>query len=472
MGERLRAFDWASHPLGPPEGWPPALGMMMALCLNSSFPSAVYWGREFYVLYNDAWSEIPADKHPWILGKPAREGWDDIWSIIGPQLRQVFETGEGMSFYEQMLPMVRQGQAQETWWNYSFTAVRDNDHEVRGVFNQGNEVTATVRGRHERQEEVERWRDLFRQTPAAIALLRGPKHVFEFANEAYLRLVAGRQVIGKTVLEALPEMMGQGFNELLDQVYRTGEPYLGTGAKIRLQRRGDTPPEDCVMDFVYQPMRDAAGVVDRIFVVVTDVTDRARAEAALRITNWQLGEERARLASTVDAEQRARTALRRMTETLEAQVKVRTVELSQALAAQGALTDRLRATFQTSLIYQGFTDVDGTLRDANQCSLDGIRCRLADVVGQPFWATPWFSGTPGAPENIRAAVAAAARGETVRHVVRLQLPTGLRRFDFSLRPVKNARGEIIGLVPEAVELPDAGLTPSPPSPSPSERGLG
>src|SRR5690606_30688719 len=61
MGERLRACDWANHPMGPPAQWPQALGMAMALCLNSSFPTAVYWGHDLHILYNDAWAEIPAE---------------------------------------------------------------------------------------------------------------------------------------------------------------------------------------------------------------------------------------------------------------------------------------------------------------------------------------------------------------------------------------------------------------------------
>ena len=85
-----------------------------------------------------------------------------------------------------MLPMVRGGQVRETWWNYSLTAIRGADHSVGGIFNQGNEITEVVKARRERQAEVERWRALFQQAPAPVALLGGPAHVFEFANEAYL----------------------------------------------------------------------------------------------------------------------------------------------------------------------------------------------------------------------------------------------------------------------------------------------
>lgn len=452
MGERIRAFDWASHPLGPPQQWPSALRMAMTLCLHSSFPTAIYWGPDFYVLYNDAWSEIPADKHPAILGMPAREGWADIWPIVGPQFEHVFASGEGMALYEQMLPMVRRGQRCETWWNYSLTAIRDAEHAIGGIFNQGNDITAVVHARRERQAEIERWRDLFRQAPAAVALLRGPEHRFEFANDAYLRLVAGRDVVGKTVAEALPEIQAQGFVDLLDGVYRSGEAYLGTSAAVRLQPRPGEALDDRVIDFVYQPVRNAQGEVDGILVLATDVTDRARAEKALRLSNWQLGEERARLASLIEAEQRAQQALRRFNDTLEAHVKSRTQELSRALEAQSAAADRLRATFATDLIFQGLLDTAGMLLDANPASLAAIGKRLEEVQGRPFWETEWFSGTPGMDAQIRKAVEAARHGDTVRSVLTIDLPDGWRTFQFSVRPVVSAKGAIVGLVPEALEL--------------------
>lgn len=451
MGERIRAFDWSRHALGVPERWPESLRMAMSLCLNSSFPTAIYWGPELHILYNDAWSVIPAEKHPWILGKPAHEGWSDIWPIIGPQFRRVME-GEGLALYEHMLPMVRGGQARETWWNYSITPIRNADHSVAGIFNQGNEVTEIVLGRRRREAELARWRETFHQAPMPVALLRGPDHVFEFANDAYVRLVGGRDLAGKALREALPEIVGQGFVELLDGVYRSGEPYIGAGAKVMLQRVEEGPVEERVLDYIYQPLRDAAGEVDGVLVLATDVTERARAESALRMTNWQLGEERARLASLMEAEQRARLALRRVGDGLEATVKERTAELTQALQAQRTATERLRAAFATDLIFQGFMETDGTLRDANPASLAAIGSQLQDVVGRPFWETPWFAGTDGAPERIRAAVAQAREGRSVQGTMAVRLPQGERQFRFLIRPVVNARGELVGLIPEAQPL--------------------
>jgi PAS domain S-box-containing protein len=446
MGARIRAIDWAAHPLGPAEGWPPALRIALSLCLNSSFPTAIYWGPRMFVLYNDAWSVIPAEKHPWILGQPADQGWAEIWDIVGPQFRQVLENGESFALYDQMLPLVRGGAACETWWNYSLTPIRDADHGVGGIFNQGNEITELVLGRREREAELARWREVFRQAPVPVALLRGPDHVFEFANDAYLRLMGGREIAGKPLREAVPEVVGQGFVAILDRVLRSGEPYLAAGTTVKL-RSAQGAMEDRVQDFIYQPMRDARGDADGILVLVTDVTERARAESALRLTNWQLGEERARLAALIEAEKRAQQALRRFNEALEGHVKNRTSELTRALQAQGAVADRLRAAFATDLIFQGFMDADGTLRDANPLSLAAIRCQLADVVGRPFWETPWFAATPGAPEQVRAAVDSARTGRTERSMLTLKLPGGERSFQFSLRPVFNGHQQVVGLVP-------------------------
>jgi PAS domain S-box-containing protein len=452
MGERIRNFAWDQHPLGPPAQWPAALQMAVGLCLNSGFPTAVYWGPELRLLYNDAWSTIPAEKHPWALGRPAAEVWPDIWHIIETQFLQVMSSGEGIALYDQLLPMERGGVARETWWNYSLTAIRHADGSVGGIFNQGNDTTELVLGRRQRQAEIERWRELFRKSPAAVALLRGPGHVFEIANDAYQQLIGHREVLGKPVREALPEIESQGFPRILDEVYRSGEAYRGSSVNVKLTRTPGAPPEDRLVDFVFQPVLDAAGQVEGIFVSASDITERARAEASLRTSAWQLGEERARLAVLVEAEQRAQRSLHLLNQNLEALVAARTAELSTVMSEQRATIDRLRAMSETTFLYQGFMTPNGTLLDANAASLEGIGSKLDEVVGKPFWDTPWFVSTPGMPEEVHRAVQAAGGGQRVQKVIDVILPGGARRFDFSLRPVFNARREVIGIVPEAIDI--------------------
>lgn len=112
--------------------------------MQSSFPTAIYWGPDYHLMYNDAWAPIPAERHPWALGRGAREVWADIWPILESQFGQVLATGEGLALYEQMLPMERAGRSRETYWNYSLTPIRGDDGEVVGIFNQGNEITSEV----------------------------------------------------------------------------------------------------------------------------------------------------------------------------------------------------------------------------------------------------------------------------------------------------------------------------------------
>jgi len=288
MAARIRAFDWANHPLGPPEAWPDALKFALDLALGATFPTAIYWGEDFHLLYNDAWAPIPADRHPAALGQPARQLWSDIWDVVGPQMEQVLARGRGFAIYDQFLAMEREGRARETWWNYSFTPIRDAEGRVRGLLNQGNETTRTVLAERARIAEVERLRDLFEQAPGAVALLHGPEHRYEFANSEYLALIGGRPVLGMTVAEALPEVVEQGFVSLLDSVYTSGEPFRADGVPVLLHRQANAPADTRFLDFVYQPIKDASGNTTDIFVAANDVTERTTAKEALRRSEERL----------------------------------------------------------------------------------------------------------------------------------------------------------------------------------------
>src|SRR5690606_28718273 len=136
---------------------------------------------------------------------------------------------------------------------------------IAGMYCAVNETTADVLNQQDRLEENARLQRLFAQAPGVMAVLRDADHVFELANAAYLELVGERDLLGKPIREALPELEGQGFFELLDQVYASGEAFSGHAAPVKLQR-GEGALQERFIDFVYQPMRNAAGVVTGIFV--------------------------------------------------------------------------------------------------------------------------------------------------------------------------------------------------------------
>src|SRR4051794_15348333 len=144
LGPLVGGFDWASTPLGPIDSWPARLRFAAELCHRSSGAAAVYWGPELTLLYNESFAALLRDRHPDALGRPAREVWARIWDTVGPQFAQVLETGEGLAVAEWMVPRVRDGALEESYWNYNLTPVPDENGGVAGIFTQREDVTRPV----------------------------------------------------------------------------------------------------------------------------------------------------------------------------------------------------------------------------------------------------------------------------------------------------------------------------------------
>lgn len=190
-------------------------------------------------------------------------------------------------------------------------ALTDDDGQVVCLVAEGHDLSqerAQQRYRENRlrtaEREARRLQELLSAAPAGVAFLFGPDHRWAYVNEGYIRLT-GRQTaadfLGKTFAEALPEIEEQGFSEVLDQVYRSGEPFVGRDVKARVNRAASGQPEKGYFDFVYQPMRDAEGKVEGICVYATEVTDKVLArqlveenserlrvaQAAAQIGTWE-----------------------------------------------------------------------------------------------------------------------------------------------------------------------------------------
>ncbi len=289
MGAFMRAHDWAATPVGPPHTWPQSLKTTVRLMLTSRHPMFIMWGAGLTCFYNDAYSAaIGPDRHPSALGRPAREVWAEIWDVIGPDVELVM-AGQGSTWHErQLIPITRGDVREDVWWTYGYSPIDDEAAEtgVGGMLVVCRDVTAEVQAEQAKSDEAGRLRGFFEQAPGFMALLRGPSHVFELTNAAYVSLV-GRDVVGKPVREALPEIEGQGFFELLDRVYATGQAATARRAPIILASGPSGALDQRFVDFVYQPVRDAAGTVTGIFVEGSDVTEATLAEDALRASEAQ-----------------------------------------------------------------------------------------------------------------------------------------------------------------------------------------
>ena len=151
------------------------------------------------------------------------------------------------------------------------------------------------------------------------------------------------------------------------------------------------------------------------------------------------------VAHDITAAKQAEHDLRRLNEILEIRITERTAQLESNEA-------QMRAILETSHQYQGLLNLHGDVLYANKTALAGIRTEASTVLGKPFWDTPWFSRTEGASDTVRKAFNAVMQGEEVQTEMRLRLPGGERYFDFTMRPLRDQHGSIVGAVPDAIDV--------------------
>lgn len=146
MGELIRNFDWRKSPLGPIEKWPQSLRTTVSICLNSKFPILIWWGKDHVKIYNDAYSVLLSTKHPNALGAKGEAVWPEIWPIIGPMLKSVLEQGEATWSENLLLLLHRKGFAEECYFTFSYSPIREESNAVGGVFSAITETTEAVTG--------------------------------------------------------------------------------------------------------------------------------------------------------------------------------------------------------------------------------------------------------------------------------------------------------------------------------------
>lgn len=276
----LRAMDWSRHPLGEPTAWSAALQTVVAIILRSRQPMFVSWGPDLHTVYNAGYAQICANRHPAGLGAKLQDIWPEIWDSVEPLMTRAY-SGESIQNDDFTVMLHRNGAPEAAHFTFSYTPVRDETGAVTGVFCVCEETTKqTILSRELSQQRLQ-LAQMFQDSPSFIVQLSGPEHVIEFANPAYMKLVGHRDILGKSVAGALPELNGQGYIEMLDSVLLTGRPVSIEASKVVLQRHPDSALEDRFIDFVYQPVLDASGNVTGVFANGVDVTDRISAAAEL-----------------------------------------------------------------------------------------------------------------------------------------------------------------------------------------------
>nr|WP_024940166.1 PAS domain-containing protein [Xanthomonas arboricola] len=281
MAQAVRAYDWAATPLGPTTQWPSPLRNAVSLMLSSPESMYVVWGDALTFFYNDAYTPILGPRQPHALGAPLRELWADAWEAVRAPIEAAF-AGRASRFEEVPIGMNRYGTPEDTWWTFSFSPIYLDDGRVGGAFCVTNEVTDRKVAQNRLADEHERLIRLFEQAPMFMAFLSGPQHRVEFANPCYSRLIGHRDVIGKPLAEALPDLVEQGHLHRLDEVYQSGRAYAASALAYNVQAEPGGPMERRLLDLVYQPIAGADGTVSGIFVQGLDITDRIGLERAVR----------------------------------------------------------------------------------------------------------------------------------------------------------------------------------------------
>lgn len=134
MGERTRAFDWSTTPVGPASSWPQSLKTAVRIMLDSRYAMWLGWGPEFTFFYNDAYAAMSlGPKHPWALGRSAREVWAEIWNDIGPRAESVIRTGQATWDEGLLLFLERRGFPEETYHTFSYSPIPDDTGAVGGM---------------------------------------------------------------------------------------------------------------------------------------------------------------------------------------------------------------------------------------------------------------------------------------------------------------------------------------------------
>ena len=400
MRALCRELDWAATPLGAPAGWSRALRTAVGIVLGSRNPMFLFWGPELVQVYNDDYrpSLGQGGRHPAALGMRGREFWTEIWHAIGPQLDQVMTTGEATWHEDQYLPIERNGRLEDVWWTYSYSPVHDDDGSIGGTLVVCQETTGRVLAERERLRLLEDTRLAERRLAA----------VLDQVADEHLTMDADFRIL--TLNRAAERALGVPRETLVGLTHWEAFPAsVGTPVEREYRR---VMAERVEAHFTHHYVGDG---YDRHLEINAYPTDDGGVALFWR-------------------------------------------EISERVRAEQALREseaRLRAIYDGTYEYIGLLAPDGTLLEANRASLEFEGSTRDEAVGLPFWETPWFVHTPGAPEALRGWIARAAAGEFIREEVVLQRASGPPvTFDFSLHPIRDAAGTVAYIVPEGRDVTD------------------
>lgn len=259
MASLIQDHNWAPTSIGAISSWPQSLRTALQIMLSLQQPAFIAWGEEMTLFYNDPLKNLISNEH---IGKPASAVWSNI-----DMLRHENE----QTTAERRFLILETKDTSGNDYGFHCTILFNEQGTATGYFcTNTNEIDRV------RKEAEQQFRELFLQAPVIISILKGPDHVFELFHPKAKGFVGGRDLSGMRLREALPELEGQGFLELLDDVYQNGRTYnLTETLAILANEKGELIER--FFDLVYQPWYDAKGNIQGVLNFGIEVTEKVYA---------------------------------------------------------------------------------------------------------------------------------------------------------------------------------------------------
>ena len=394
MADLVRAYDWSTTPLGPIDSWSKELLTIVNLTLASSSPARTMWGRELILIYNDAYRPIPGPRHPFALGKSAREVYSESWNVVGPLLEQALDTGKTVFHEKLLVPLPSESGIRDAYLNYSFNPIFESG-KIAGLFGSLHDVTAEVVALRKLAESEARAARILQSIGDAVIVtddsgcVTNMNHIAEkltgwTQNEAQGQLLS-------TVFHIVDEKLRVPVESPVDKVRRLGT-IVGLANHTLLIRKDGT---ETAIDDSGAPIRDDDGKLTGIVLVFRDIAERKLAEKA----------------------------------TLQA--RARAFEALQQAPVFFALLEGPDHVF--TMVNPSY------LRLINQRDVLGkpVRVSLPEAVGQGYIdiLDKVYAGEPFIGNGIRFTVQAVG-----------DLPSDERYLDFVYQPMREADGTVSGII--------------------------
>ena len=285
-GALIRNINWTDTSIGAPDKWPIELKSAVRLMLDAPIGMSLFIGDEFIYLYNDAFiPTLGKTRHPLAMGKPAKDT-AQVWSFIEPLFLKAMD-GETVYIKDAKLNLDKNGYTEECFMDVSYMPIYRGDGDIIGIQSVLIETTDKVRAIQNIQKSEFKFRSLIEEAPVGTCVFTGREMVVEIVNDIMIGYWGkGKGVLGMPLSEALPELKGQPFFQLLDDVYTTGITFEAKGALVELEVDGVFGKY--YFDFTYKAIRDASGEIYGVMNTSIDATARVLAQKKLEKSQQQL----------------------------------------------------------------------------------------------------------------------------------------------------------------------------------------